>query len=77
MWKGLGSPAVLSTWHTTLKSDEEKSKHVSLAQQNGLAKAVQMPVDCYSLCDSDWAIIMIGLGGLLLLVSHLFAVPEF
>jgi hypothetical protein len=25
------------------KPDEEKSKHVSLAQQNGLAKAVHMP----------------------------------
>jgi hypothetical protein len=26
-------------------------------------------------CVSDWSIIMIGRGGLLLVISHLFAVP--
>jgi hypothetical protein len=63
--------------------DEEKSKHASLAQQNGLAKlcTYQRREECnkYKLTatpsfgDSDWSIIMIALGGLLLVVSNLFA----
>jgi hypothetical protein len=58
--------------------DEEKSKHARLAQQNGfgpeflhsflrLVKGTAKP--------KDWLDSLIGPGGLLLVVSHLFAVP--
>ncbi len=76
--------------------DEEKSKHASLAQQNGfgptflhtllrLIKGTQKsltptPEECnkYDLTTVPvfyFSIILIGPGALLLVVSHLFAVP--
>jgi hypothetical protein len=85
-----------SAQHVTLqiKLYEEKSKHASLAQQNGLGPAFlhsllrlvkcrAKPNTCQRrvinmirllLPVSDWPIIMIGPGGLLLVVFHLFAV---
>jgi hypothetical protein len=71
--------------------DEENSKHVRLAQQNGFAKAAKQHSQGLTLAEKraiesnryDVAsaprfclpIIMIGPSALLLVVSHLFAVP--
>jgi hypothetical protein len=74
--------------------DEEKSKHGSLAQQNGFdpaflhsllrlvkGSAQQLPEKSVInmlwllIPVSDWPFIMIGPGGLVLVVSSLFAVP--
>jgi hypothetical protein len=71
--------------------DEEKSKCAGSAQENGSIKHFVMAgkrhitsgKECHKYdltaaqCVSDWPIVMIGLGCLLLVVPHLFAVPVF
>ncbi len=82
------SLAMLIMWPCTLKLDEEKSKHVDFALQNGfgqhfcteadishnkvvvLLEKVLIDMIWLVLPISDWPIIMIGPGTLLLVVSQ-------
>jgi hypothetical protein len=65
------TPLVLSMWPCKLTLDEEKSTH---AKPNTCQTRVINNI-WLVLPLSDWPIIIIGSSGLLLVVSHLFAVP--
>jgi len=79
---------MLNMWSCTVKVDEEKVKYAGLGQENCFAqhnwwKAPQCSapalINMIWLLVSifNWPIIMIGPGGLLLVVPHLFAVPGY
>ncbi len=57
------SPPVLSIRTCKSKLDEEKSKHVGLAEETGFGPSLHL--------------LLIGSTGLLKVVSHVFAVPAF
>jgi hypothetical protein len=65
-------------WSSKVELDEQKSKNACLAQHNyivcgaWLKSVIKMMWLVLSVF--DWPIIMIGPGGLLLVVPHLFAV---
>ncbi len=57
------SPPVLRIWPCKSKLDEEKSKHVGLAEETGFGAGLHL--------------LLIGSIGLLYVVSYVFAVPAF
>jgi hypothetical protein len=79
-WCVRAPPPVLGIWPSKRKLNEENSKHGSSPQQNGfgptfshrmllrLVKGTAEPA-------VDWLDNLIGRGGLLLVVSHLFTIP--
>ncbi len=75
------TPPVLNMWTCKLKVDEEKSKHASLAKPK-MVLAQHFCIVCWGWYEAqqsltsvvDWLDSVIGSGGLLLVVSHLFAV---
>jgi len=79
----------LCIWACTVKLDQEQSKHAGLAQHKckicsgwwnaqkhcALAEKSAGNMIWLLLSVSDWPIVLIAPGGLLLVVPHLFAVP--
>jgi hypothetical protein len=71
---------VLGIWPSKRKLNEENSKHGRSAQQNGFGPTFSHRMLLRLVKGSaelavDWLDNLIGRGGLLLVVSHLFTIP--